>query len=268
MSGWNRYASALLAVTLVALAAITLPPARAEDAVLGPLAAFVLQGRSGDWQGVLDEDAYVLRNDGNRDGAVRYFFIDPPAASGGADGWTAVVEVELRPQNARAFAGLLVAHAEAPRRYVIFARTGDGRAVVWRRSPEGIDVLAEGEKARLGAELRVIVTGPRVIFLVDGALLAELDQAAIGEGAVGIVAGGRGGFGFRGFALETVTVQASPDPAPAPAPDPAVSPTPPPLPGPPATPAPAPVAPSLGALGGGSAPPAPSLGALGGAPAD
>jgi hypothetical protein len=261
MSGLTRRVAALLALAVIAF---TVPPARAQNEALGPLAAFVLDGRDGDWQGLLDDDLYILRNDGSRDGAVRYFFIDPPAGSGGADGWTAVVEVQLRPQNERAFAGLLVAYADAPRRYVIFARTGDGRAVVWRRSPEGIAVLAEGQKVRLGAELRVIVTGPRVIFLVDGALLAELDPATIGEGAVGIVAGGRGSFDFSGFALETVTVQASPESAP-PAP---VSETPPPLP----SPAPAPdqpaTAPSLGALGGGGPPAAPSLGALGGAPAN
>lgn len=273
MSGPTRFAWAILALLL---AALPWPPARADDAALGPLSAFVLEGRDGDWLGGLDGDVYVLRNEGGRDGAVRYFFVDPPAASGSADGWTAVVEVELRPQNERAFAGMLVAYAADPRRYVIFARTGDGRAVVWRRDPEGISVLAEGRPARLGAELRVIVTRQRVIFLVDGALLAELDPAAVGEGAVGIVAGGRGSFGFRGFALDTVSVQASPGPAP----DTSETPVPPPLPEPPAAPAetpvppplpgpgPAPAAPSLGALGGGEPPAAPSLGALGGAPAN
>lgn len=188
-------------------------PLAAADGPLGPPAAFVLEGRDGDWLGELDDD-YLMRNDGSRDGAVRYFFIDPPTTPGGTAGWSAAVEVELRPQNQCAFAGLLLDYRENPRRYLIFARLGDGRASLWQRSPEGIVVLAEGRTDRLAAELRVFVTGPRVILLVDDALFTELDPATIGPGPVGIVAGGPGSFGFSGFRRQRVFVQTPSDPTP------------------------------------------------------
>ena len=274
---------------LLALVAGSAPLAAAADGPLGPLAGKVLIGRGGDWEGSLTAEAYRLENRQGKDSAVRFFSLEPPFRDRG-DAWTASVEVAVLPAGDRGFAGLIYDYRASPRHYLIFALAADGRAVLWRRDEGGLAVIAQSDPrpGRAQGELRLIEITGRTLFLADGELVHELPAAQLVLGETGIVAGGRGAFGFKGFAWDTVTVNApepaqdapapvaadapvsteTPTPPPLPTPPAVVSETPPPLPSPPSTPAPAPAAPSLGALGGGGAPPAPSLGALGGTPAN
>lgn len=228
---------------LLGLALLALPGAALADLddVLGPLAGKVLIGRQGDWEGSEDTepDAYRLDYLGTRTNAVRYFMLDDAGVPEGR--LAAGVQVAL-PQEKSAFAGLLWGYQDDPRRYLIFAVTGDGRAVIWRRDAAGLTQLAEHPDAVHEGGSAVLAAFERdgvVLMLAGETLVAALDGDDAAGGATGIVAGGRGSFRFTDFGVMDAADIPMPEeegsgdpPAEAPEPPPPDELTPPPLPQP------------------------------------
>lgn len=190
---------------LLGLALLVLPGAAlaALDEVLGVLADDVLLGRQGDWEGSEDveSDAYRLDYLGSRANAVRYFHLDN---TGMPEGRLAAGTEVVPPTEPAAFAGLLWGYRDQPRRYLIFALTGDGRAVVWRRDDRGLAVLAEISVVIESGDSVVLVAFERdgvTRMVLEDKVVATLKGEDAAGGAPGIVAGGPGSFRFFGFGV-------------------------------------------------------------------
>lgn len=172
-----------------------------DPAGMGPLADTLLRGREGDWRGALEQGSYRIENRGRETG-LRYFFTDLDASAAGRR--TVGVAVSVESQTPSSQAGLLYGYRAEPRRYFLYALTGDGAAVLLYRDGAKVQrlwTLRDAETAARKGELTLVERGQTVELMLGGRQVGQVQHPAMGAGGVGIFAAGRGVVRFSGFDL-------------------------------------------------------------------
>lgn len=185
---------------LACAAAASLPTRAAESPAMGPLSDSLLLGREEAWEGTAAGDAYRLanRDDAN---AVKHLAVDPRA-----NGWRGSIAVEVRLEDSEhAVGGLLYGLQPEPLSYLALVVESEGALGLYMRSPSGLEKIAAFDEAGLSPvgfnELRIEEGEGEFHIVVNGARVGSVGTELAGTGAVGILAGGRGTFLFRNFAL-------------------------------------------------------------------
>jgi hypothetical protein len=158
-----------------------------------------------DWQGSVEDGAYVLVNRSER-GAVRYFDFNRVDAEGTSRPQTeASVTVSGDFETDLAAAGLLARYDPQSGTYYAFVRTAEGVAL-YKRGPDGftrpmnlVGPIRGDEPARLG--IRLSPRGTELI--VNGRTLGAMSSGDIQGNRFGIVAFDRGTFRFDDFTVTT-----------------------------------------------------------------
>ncbi len=220
----------LLPQTMAAQAATALETAR-----LGPLSDIVSLKLNGAWSAEVADGFYILENR-TRAGSIRFFYLGPryPGA-GPVEVGHRVVSVRVRVDADRGdnLGGLLYGYRPDPLFYYAFGLDGEGQAVLYRRNAEGIHpVLSTTLPTGPSHEGVVSIEerGREIVLRVNGTEVGRLTGEGTGEGGTGILALGRGRFGFREFSLraagEALAEAGGTGPATPPAQPPTSSPTP------------------------------------------
>lgn len=178
--------------------------AAAENRVLnnelGNLAAVVTLGRQGPWR--LSEDgatgAFVMENKTDRQ-AVKHYSL---ATQVDAEGRRSVeAEIEILEAGGGS-AGLVYGLAEnnGAVSYFMALRSVDGAVALYYKHRGGMARVADvGSAGRGPLRMKLIEHGRTLDILFDGQKVKSLESDRFGRGRVGIVALGRGKFGFSGF---------------------------------------------------------------------
>lgn len=165
---------------------------------MGALKENLLEGNEGEWNGHQTDQGYRLRNTTSA-GSVKYLYIEPHRQDRGS---TFSVAVQLDSWDSDAAAGLLYGLDRRAGIYYAFLIRRQG-VVLLRRGPNGFETRFESTpEGWLGTDehrLEIRERGQEAEFRVDGRTISSLGNDEIGQGAVGIVAVGRGDFFFREF---------------------------------------------------------------------
>ena len=167
---------------------------------LGPLDAPL--GTNGDWDAALTGGWFLLTNREN-EGSIRYFSTDGPKLTAGTRSIKATVIV-LPTAGKNAYGGIMFDFAgEAG--YFAFTIAGDGRVILWDRTPDGFkDLVAEDVRAKMDGSdvLEVRETPTRTTFHINGAEVFHSSNENGFNPTYGIIAIGAGRFGFDGFSVD------------------------------------------------------------------
>jgi hypothetical protein len=185
---------------LAAALAASAPTRAAESPAMGALADTLLLGTDDAWQGAAEGEIYRLVNAGEAT-AVKHLAIDPRS-----EGWRGSIAVELKLEDAQqAIGGLIYALQSEPLSYLAIVVESEGGVALYSRSPNGLEMIAPFDEAKLDPggfnELRIEEGDGEFHVLVNGARVGSAGTDLAGTGSVGILAGGRGTFLFRNFAL-------------------------------------------------------------------
>ena len=199
----RRAGQAGLGLALLALAAVAVAAGS-----MGPLRPYLLNGTQGFWTGRSASDTYWLSN---RFDADDFYLVYRQPARVPGQALEVRAQVSVRAADTGASAGLLYAYEPQSGAYYAFTLTADGAQVV-RHGPgsRAVQVVVSNPAVDGSRKRRLsLVEGAgsdrdRVRFLVDGVEIAALKNAEMGTGAVGIIARGRGEFGFSGFRMARV----------------------------------------------------------------
>jgi len=178
------------------------PPARGNKAVgMGPLAEFLPQTGGNDvWRYRNDGESFRVTNE-NDAGSIDYVYV------GTLDGADRRIEARVRLAGGApdGFAGLLLGFDERTRDYHIFALSPNGSVSIFRHDREGFRPLIQStnDAVRSGENvLTVEERGDDLRFLVNGVQIAEIGSDGLGEGAVGVGAGGLVDATFASFDVQ------------------------------------------------------------------
>lgn len=183
------------------------------DSASGDLAAYLLQGRDGAWNGQIANGAYWLSNDEDAL-AVEYVYLT--ALPGLAAPLSAAeVSVDVSGDFADADtsqAGLIFNVDPETRFYYAFMLKGGGAVSLVLRDGAGFRELASttSDALRDGVNRLTVTPGGALLrFLVNGTEVMSIESPSLPPGGVGLIAAGTGRFAFDNFAVGT----AKPKPA-------------------------------------------------------
>lgn len=205
---------------LLALMALSLScaPAMAgsyhEDfAAIGPddaLQGVLLQGQEGEYQGAIENGAYVLRHHGDP-AMVRYHFLtalpDEPKRTLRDARVAVVVSGDFATMgNTTAGAGLVYRLDPDTRTYFAFALLGDGRYGVFKRDRTRLQriIHATSSAIRRGEPNELAMRpnqGNGVDLFINGTQVGSVASSDITGAAVGLIAIGNGRFVYDDFAV-------------------------------------------------------------------
>ena len=216
--------SMIAGLALLVSLLVSAPFARAaeglEAANLGPLAGVVSLEENGPWAASVEEGYYTLAN-ASAPGSIRFFYLGADAATAGRRRLSVRVRVEGGEEGG--LAGLLYGHRADPLFYYAFGLTDDGRTTLYRRDADGIAPVIEtqlGEEAPREVLLAIEEQGEDIRLLVDGEEVGRFAGEGTGGGGIGIIAMGKGRFGFRDFAVTAAPAEQTADTGPEPSPPP------------------------------------------------
>ena len=171
-------------------------PALADMGALAPL--LPPDGQEGAWVTARSDGAFAMANEGQA-GALRYYYLNTPD---GTDS-KAAVTLDLT-GSGDGFAGLIFGLDTQTRVYHIYAAHTDGSFSLYRRTPDGFSKLTSSTLGDLEAgpmTIGIAETGSSVSLNVNGKSMGSIDNDLLGDGGIGIVAGGIVSVTFTDFAL-------------------------------------------------------------------
>lgn len=184
-------------IVVVALGAAALAGPAVAD--MGPLQDLLTTGTEGAWTGRHDGRVYRLENR-SQAGAIHYVYGPVSAASQGRRDIGVAVTLDGAEPAARA--GLLYGYDAAQRSYWLLV-AGPGGEVEWiRRDAQGFRTTlsrSSGRQAAGPVTLTLQEQGRMLALRANGETIATLESDGLGRGAAGIVAVGRGRFGFADY---------------------------------------------------------------------
>lgn len=172
------------------------------QSALGGLASKVILGRDGPWR--FSEDAatgaFVMDNRSDPR-AVRFFSLAPQPGTGGKRSVEARVEtLEAGGGSAGLLYGLEESRGDAA--YFMALRSNDGTVSLHYKHKGGIVRVAEIASAGRGPlRMKLVEHGRTIDILFNDKKVKSLQSDRFGRGGVGIVALGKGKFGFSGFGV-------------------------------------------------------------------
>ncbi|MEM7378553.1 MAG: hypothetical protein AAF460_13740, partial [Pseudomonadota bacterium] len=201
---WRRWRHALAA------AALTLAPLGliAAPASLGPLAPYVQPAEDSTWRVQDDGHAATLENRGT-EGAITYYYLSSPDDTLGKR--RVSVDVALGSSTTWSLAGLLYGFDDTAASYFVFALGGDGAVHVLHIAngqAEEIDAFSVDDLSAAETTLTLEEAGRQVTLMVNGTVVGRYEDARLGRGDVGILAGDVGQYTFSNFVLETTDAPA------------------------------------------------------------
>ena len=203
-----RFVSSLICAALLMFSTASAQTVRDH---LGPLEATI--GQKGVWDASLQGGWFLLTNRQD-DGSIRYFSTEGPKLTAGTRTIKSTVIV-LPEAGKNAYGGILFDHA-GDAGYFAFTVSGDGRVILWDRTPDGFkDLVAENVTAKMDGSdvLEVRETPTRTTFHINGEEVFNSTNENGFNPTYGIIAIGAGRFGFDGYSVD-LQQGASPLPAP------------------------------------------------------
>ena len=198
----------LRSIILAILAMVAWAPAvQAQNVAdhLGPLKAPL--GTDGPWNAGLQGGWFLLTNTSDPN-SIRYFSMDGQPVTGERVIRTTIVV--LPDQGAQAYGGILF-DFHNQEGYFGFTIAGDGRAILWDRTPDGFkDLVSDTGRAKLDGSdvMEVRQTPTRVTFHLNGEELFHADNENGFANTFGIIGIGQGRIGFNGFSVTETAAQA------------------------------------------------------------
>jgi hypothetical protein len=186
---------------------------REDFAALDPgdaLHGILLEGQEGQYEGAIENGAYVLRHHGDA-GMVRYHFLtalpDQPERSLRDAGVSVVVSGDFATaENRTAGAGLVYRLDPDTRTYFAFALLGDGRYGAFKRDRTRLQriIHATSSAIRQGEPNELTMRpnrGNGVDLFINGTQVGSVASSDITGKAVGLIAIGNGRFVFDEFTV-------------------------------------------------------------------
>lgn len=174
-------------------------PVSADMGALTPL--LPPNGQDGAWITATANGAFAMANQSEK-GAVRYYYMGTPSDTDTA----AAVTLDLS-SDADGFAGIIFGFNEQTRGYHVFAAHADGTFTLYQRNSDGFAKL-------MSSSLDEMPDGPLTIGIeekdknvtmsVNGEQMGAIGNESLGDGGVGIVAGGIVAVTFTDFALASI----------------------------------------------------------------
>ena len=188
----------LFSALLLALAPL---PAGAQSTSLGLLDGTVpVTGDDGAWSFSSANGAVTFSNSSDS-GALRYYFADVPDNLDRTISADVYIDPASGPDG---FGALLFAyHADEPR-YALVALHGDGRIALYLRDSSGFSPVMSSTfdtplQGWVHLELRE--SGDKVSWSANGEEVGSMERGGLGEGSVGLAAGGLVSASFANFVV-------------------------------------------------------------------
>ena len=184
----------LLAAALLCFAA---PQSHAFD--LGPLSP-VVAPETGDIWTIADDAGMAIFENKTDPGAIRYYYLFADPAKEGKR--TVSLDVSLKDPDPSGLGGILYGFKEDPRSYYLFTVSAEGLVHLHFFSPNGFEERIASSVDGLdpsNVTLSIVEDGDSISLMANGQEISGISNNRIGSGALGIVAVGRGTFGFRNF---------------------------------------------------------------------
>lgn len=185
----------LLAASLLCAA----PAALAFD--LGPLSP-VISAETGDIWSISDVDGAAVFQNKSDPGAIRYYYLFADPAKEGKR--TVTLDVSLTDPDPSGLGGILYGFKEDPRSYFLFTVSAGGTAHLHYFSPNGFEERISSSIDGLdpsNVTLSITEEGDYMSLKVNGREISGIGNERIGQGALGVVAVGKGTFGFKNFEI-------------------------------------------------------------------
>ena len=184
---------------LAAILTCAAPSTNAFD--LGPLSP-VISAETGDIWSISDVDGAAVFRNKSDPGAIRYYYLFADPAKEGKR--TVSLDVSLSDPDPSGLGGILYGLKEDPRSYYLFTVSAEGMAHLHFFSPNGFEErIASSIEGLDPSEVTLSITedGDYMSLKVNGREISGIGNERIGEGALGVVAVGKGTFSFKNFAI-------------------------------------------------------------------
>ncbi len=155
-------------------------------------------GPDGAWTAASADGVFSLYNPDDAT-ALRYFYAETKPDR---DRRVSVDLLVDQAPDGNGFGGLLFAMKPDHRHYYILALSGDGKAMVLKRDPDGLGptMSTGGDLVKTGwNRVEIAESGDKVSLTVNGQSIGSIQSDGLGSGGIGIAAGGRVRAAFANF---------------------------------------------------------------------